>query len=100
MRISERQHTIIKDSVREAFGSHSRVLLFGSRVDDNRKGGDIDLLVCSTLSGVHAAESKIKALTRMMRFMGDRKIDLITTSMDEQDERVVVREALEKGIEL
>ncbi|WP_456378224.1 nucleotidyltransferase domain-containing protein [Thiolapillus sp.] len=43
MRLSPGNQSIIKQTAREIFGD-VRVLLFGSRVQDNLKGGDIDLL--------------------------------------------------------
>ena len=45
MRISEIQRQCIKEAVEHQFGADARVLLFGSRVDDTARGGDIDLLV-------------------------------------------------------
>lgn len=45
MRISEEQFGIIRNEVMRQMGSDARVRLFGSRVDDNRRGGDNDLLV-------------------------------------------------------
>lgn len=45
MRITPRQHAAIIDATREIFGEHSSVRLFGSRADDNKQGGDIDLYV-------------------------------------------------------
>lgn len=45
MRLSADQVTAIKTAAREAFGPDAIVRLFGSRVDDGRRGGDIDLHV-------------------------------------------------------
>lgn len=51
MRITSEQRAAIVDSVREIFGDEARVYLFGSRADDSKKGGDIDIYV-DTPSGV------------------------------------------------
>ena len=45
MRLTADQAEVIRTAVREVYGEESRLWLFGSRVDDNRRGGDIDLLV-------------------------------------------------------
>jgi predicted nucleotidyltransferase len=45
MRITETQRTAIVDSVMETFGVDAVVRLFGSRADDMKKGGDIDLYI-------------------------------------------------------
>jgi predicted nucleotidyltransferase len=45
MRLTEKQIEIIRDGVFKHFGEKSAVYLFGSRVDDTKKGGDIDLLI-------------------------------------------------------
>ncbi len=43
MRLSDHQIAAIKAAATEAFGSDAIVRLFGSRVRDDRRGGDIDL---------------------------------------------------------
>jgi predicted nucleotidyltransferase len=45
MRLTSYQETIIKKLTAEIFGSDARLMLFGSRVDDTKKGGDIDLYI-------------------------------------------------------
>lgn len=45
MRLRPEQTRLILDCVRQQFGSDARVLLFGSRLDDAARGGDVDLLV-------------------------------------------------------
>ena len=45
MRITPRQHSAIIDATREIFGEQASVRLFGSRADDNKRGGDIDLYI-------------------------------------------------------
>ncbi|MEQ1591140.1 MAG: nucleotidyltransferase domain-containing protein [Thiobacillaceae bacterium] len=45
MRLLETQRLAIKTIVADIVGPGSRVWLFGSRVDDTRRGGDVDLYV-------------------------------------------------------
>ncbi len=52
--------------------------LYGSRVDDNKKGGDIDLmLIVPADAKDHMKEIKHKILTEIKKNIGDRKIDLL-----------------------
>jgi predicted nucleotidyltransferase len=43
MRITEHEKNVIVDAVKSA-DPNAKVWLFGSRVDDSKKGGDIDIL--------------------------------------------------------
>jgi predicted nucleotidyltransferase len=45
MRLSPSQIDTIRQTARQNFGADALVWLFGSRVDDSKRGGDVDLYV-------------------------------------------------------
>lgn len=45
MRLSPEQATVIRQTIAREISSDARVWLFGSRIDDGRRGGDVDLYV-------------------------------------------------------
>ena len=45
MRLSPAQTRLIMQCVRQQLGPDAHVMLFGSRLDDAARGGDVDLLV-------------------------------------------------------
>jgi len=78
MRLSTEQIEAIKQETEHFFGAQSEVWLFGSRVDDAAKGGDVDLYVCAASSDAdELAAARFAFLARLKRRMGDRKIDLV-----------------------
>jgi len=78
MRLSDRERSAIKSAVAHHFGADAQVWLFGSRADDGRRGGDIDLLVETRLTGRDALRAKIDTITEIQRAIGDQKIDMVT----------------------
>jgi predicted nucleotidyltransferase len=57
-----------------AIDAEAEVYLFGSRVDSALKGGDIDLLIVSSLLKF---TDKISILVTLEEKLGDQKIDVI-----------------------
>jgi predicted nucleotidyltransferase len=100
MRLSEKSITTVKNAVRTAFPGQPKVFLFGSRVDDNKRGGDIDLMVVSDLQRNAVEAARIMAVAKIQMTLGEQKIDLIVTDNPASDSRAVVREAFRHGIEL
>ncbi len=45
MRLNNEQIAVIVEAVADLGGSDAEVFLFGSRVDDEARGGDVDLLI-------------------------------------------------------
>ena len=100
MRLTEFEISSIKESVAIAFGENTRISLFGSRVDETKRGGDIDLLVVSNQPSGQAFRSKIKAICQIQMKIGEQKIDMVVTSDPENDTRLVVKEATKYGVVL
>lgn len=52
--------------------------LYGSRIDDSKKGGDIDLLLIVPFEAKEPMQDvKHKILSKIKQNLGDRKIDLL-----------------------
>lgn len=100
MRLSEQEIAHIKQIISDHFGPDARVRLFGSRVDDHRRGGDIDLLVESSLSAEEAFRAKVESLTDLHLVLGEQKIDLVICSVDDEDTPAVVETARRQGVQL
>lgn len=57
MRLTDGQKAAIRETAAECFGSTVQVMVFGSRVDDSARGGDIDLLIVTDADGRGAANT-------------------------------------------
>jgi predicted nucleotidyltransferase len=83
MRLSNYIVDIIKKSILKSFGDVG-IYLFGSRVDDSKKGGDIDIAVDVDISKDEFIDKKVRFISSMMRYGVDLKIDLV--SFNSKDE--------------
>jgi len=95
MRITETEKTSIRDTFQEVFGE-GEIYLFGSRVDDTVKGGDIDLFLIPRNSQ-DLLEKKLDFLVTLKEKIGDQKIDLV---ISRDKTRLIEKEAMEKGVKL
>lgn len=77
MRLSAIQQDLIVRAVRDVAGSQARVRLFGSRIDDAARGGDIDLLVESPEPLASRLEVELRLGARLERLLGGRRVDLL-----------------------
>lgn len=74
MRLKEKEKEIIKATLLDIFGI-SKIYLFGSRVDDSKKGGDIDLYIIIEKKN-NLYEKKITALSKLERLLY-KPVDLV-----------------------
>lgn len=97
MRLTDAEITIIKMEATKVFGPGTRIFLFGSRVDDSRKGGDIDLYV--EVEHPVQLQDKISFITHLKMTLGDQKIDVVVNAPNKKDQRIF-HIARQTGIEL
>ena len=95
MRLTSKEIGSIKNVFVEVFKEGS-IYLFGSRVDDMQKGGDIDLYIISK-SNKNLLDKKIDFLIKLKQKIGDQSIDVI---ISKDKNRLLEQEALQKGIQL
>ncbi|NOX75178.1 MAG: nucleotidyltransferase domain-containing protein [Gammaproteobacteria bacterium] len=99
MRLTEQQARIIKAQVVKEFGREAKVLLFGSRVDDEALGGDIDLFVETNHPPEQALKAEMALYAGLQRELGEQRIDIIVHRAGSPLQRVH-KEALRTGVEL
>jgi predicted nucleotidyltransferase len=95
MRLTPQQKTAILAAVGR-MDPEARIILFGSRVDDRAKGGDIDLLIVSDRIGLHQ-EWEIRR--DILDEIGWQKLDLIVRRSNQLDSSIA-SVAMETGIPL
>lgn len=89
MRLDSITQREIRDAARRFFGAD--VYLFGSRTDDTKRGGDIDLYIETPMSAEEAVRARVAMLGYLYGRIGERKIDLVVNIGS--DDRTIFREA-------
>ena len=97
MRLSREAIDSIKAQKTAIFSHNSKIMLFGSRIDDFKRGGDIDLFIECDKS-YNTFKNSIQFKSRLKSEIGEQKIDLIIKNFNESDDRPIVAEALRTGI--
>ena len=93
MRLNKKEIAIIKNNTNKIFGD-SKIILFGSRMDDNKNGGDIDLyIIPENYENWFAKKSKLKSILEYSLY---KPVDIVVS---QNNNRLIEIEA-QKGIEL
>ncbi|MDO9011426.1 MAG: nucleotidyltransferase domain-containing protein [Gallionella sp.] len=96
MRITNTQAEQAVRIIRDVLGADATVWLFGSRTDDSKRGGDVDLYAETTLSGVLLDET-VRAKIALNDLFG-RSVDLVVNN--HRKSRPIYQIAREQGIRL
>ncbi|MCF7992786.1 MAG: nucleotidyltransferase domain-containing protein [Thiohalocapsa sp.] len=101
MRLDQTQLTAIRHVATECFGDDARLWLFGSRVDDAARGGDIDLLVeIPSLDSEQALRAKYDFLALLKQRIGDRRVDVVLSTAGSANPPDIVEIAKQTGVRL
>lgn len=77
MRLTSEQVHAIHMSATQIAGEGARVWLFGSRVHDDERGGDVDLLLELDVPVSEPAQLAARLSARVSRAMHGRKVDVV-----------------------
>jgi predicted nucleotidyltransferase len=95
MRITEHEKNVIIDAAKSV-DADAKVWLFGSRADDGKKGGDIDIAILSEKISKDVMQ-EIKVRRFICDRIGEQKIDIVTTTNGKE---AIFRLAVAEGIQL
>lgn len=95
MRLTADEITAIREAILQG-DPKAEVYLYGSRVDDMARGGDVDLLVVSDTLGFRDI---LRLRTGILDRIGWQQLDLVVRRRDQLDEPLAAM-AQETGIKL
>ena len=101
MRLNQHQIDTLKRIGSEVFGTQAKLMLFGSRTNDDRRGGDIDLYVTvMDQTPEQLFDAKLDFLVKAKRALGEQRIDVVFSPAPLQNPEPIHMEAQRTGIPL
>lgn len=95
IRLSEEEIKIIKQTAIEIFGENAKVYIFGSRIDSQKKGGDIDIYI--ETEKIVSIKDEISFLSKVEIKGIERKVDLVVNAPNKK-EKPIFKQAKESGV--
>lgn len=99
MRLTPQQRLRIRRAADRVLGPGVELRLFGSRADDDGRGGDIDLFVELEGEPAEVLERELKFYAALQRELGEQRIDIVVHRLG-TELRPIDHEALRRGIRL
>ena len=101
VRLSPEALNTIVLSFSKHFASGDELWLFGSRVDLNKRGGDIDLYIETNMDNYKAiVEKKIAFVCDIKETIGDQKIDVVLNVKSLNSDLEIYKVARLEGVKL
>ncbi len=95
MRIPKAIKEVLIDAVKSSFGDVD-IVLFGSRMDDSKRGGDFDLAIMETFSKEAFRHHKVAFFRYLFQKGLDLPIDLVQYELASE----LLKREIDKGISL
>ncbi|MHB1662084.1 MAG: nucleotidyltransferase domain-containing protein [bacterium] len=96
MRLKKEEINAVKQAALNYFGNDAKVYIFGSRVSDAKKGGDIDIYIETGLSTDEYAKKKIPFKLELYKKIGEQKIDVVINNFT--DRQYIYEVAKKEGV--
>lgn len=98
MRLDDRDVQIIRQSFASFFRPDDHLWLFGSRVDDTKKGGDIDFYIQTHLPAEDAYRKRQDFVIDLWDKIGEQKIDVVVHLTDADFHLPIYDVAQQEGV--
>jgi len=99
IRLSESEISIMKNLFKKHFQFGDALWVFGSRADQTKRGGDIDLYIETNYSEASMAiRKKIEFLSDLKFAIGDQRIDVVINPLVLKNEQRIYAEAKQTGV--
>jgi len=86
MRLKKEEVRVLKETLKN-LSNNAKIYLFGSRVDDDKRGGDIDLLIISKdFTKKHLRKLRVEFFKKF----GEQKLDIIVDDGQMRDPFVAI----------
>jgi predicted nucleotidyltransferase len=94
MRLAPEQAAMVAGSIKRHLGEHARIWLFGSRLDNSKRGGDLDLYV---ETHPHPLTNELRCKIELEEAL-DLPVDLIVRTFEDDTPIAVI--AKRRGVRL
>ncbi len=99
VRLSEKYITAIIEAFEGNFDTADHLWVFGSRVDLQAKGGDIDLYIETHETDLDKAiQQKSKMVSQLWRAIGEQKIDVVLNILSLNSDLSIYNIAKQSGV--
>lgn len=101
MRLTDRELSIIRETFHEFFSENDHLWLFGSRVSNLTRCGDIDLYIETMNDDKDKVFTfKLNFIVRLKKLIGDQRIDVVINIIPDKQDLPIYQRAKETGIQI